>query len=305
MTRRQAAAASWWRRPLRIAAWTLGTLAVLAGLAAAFLPGYLKGLVIDQIRVQLHREAKIESISVNPLLLSARVQGLTIAQADGQGELFGFDALHTRIGLSSIVRRAPVIEELTIERPRASLARVAPERYNISDIIEAILAKPASPDWPRFELNSLALNNADITFDDKPAGKVHRIEKLQILLPALSSFASDRAEFSEPTLTAIVNGQPLELKGRTKPFDKSLETTVDLHFANLDVPTYLAYSPVKLPLRMDRGRLTSGIDVAFLRAPDRGVAITVKGLLKLEDLILSDPEANAAAAPMAASCRSR
>ncbi|MBP8298366.1 MAG: DUF748 domain-containing protein, partial [Burkholderiales bacterium] len=231
----------------------MGTLAVLAGLAAAFLPGYLKGLVIEQIREQLHREAKIESISVNPLLLSARVRGLTILQADGQSELFGFDEFHTRVGLASIFRRAPVIEELTIERPRVRLARLAPERYNISDIIESFLAKPSSPDFPRFELNSLAVNNADIAFDDKPTGQVHKIEKLQILLPALSSFADDRADFSEPALTAIVNGQPLELKGRTKPFDKSLETTVNLHFTNLDVPTYLAYSPVKLPLRVEGG----------------------------------------------------
>ena len=294
-----AASAKRWRRPLRALAWTVGTLAVLAGLAAAFLPGYLKGLVIEQIREQLHREARIESISVNPLLLSARVRGLSILQADGQSELFGFDEFHTRIGLGSIFRRAPVIEELTIEHPRVRLARLAPERYNITDIVDAFLARPSSPDWPRFELNSIAVNNADIAFDDKPTGQVHKIERLQILLPALSSFADDRAEFSEPALTAIVNGQPLELKGRTRPFHNSLETTVDLHFTNLDVPTYLAYSPVKLPLRVERGRLTTAIDIAFVRAADKSLAINLKGLLKLEDLVLGDPEAPVGAAAMA------
>jgi uncharacterized protein involved in outer membrane biogenesis len=288
------------RRVLRAAAWTLGTIAVLGGLAAAFLPGYLKGVAIAQIREQLHREARIESISVNPFLLSARVRGLTIAQADGKSELFGFDELHTRVGLSSLFRLAPVIEELNVDRPRLHLARLAPERFNISDIIESILARPSSPEWPRFELNSLSIANATITFDDKPTGKLHKIEQARIVLPALSSFADDRSDFAEPALTAIVNGQPLELKGRTRPFDKSLETTVDLHFTNLDVPTYLGYSPIRLPLRLDRGRLTTELGVAFVRTANRGLSARVKGTLRLDDVILQDPDAPTGSPPIAA-----
>jgi hypothetical protein len=175
---------------------------------------------------------------------------------------------------------------------------LAPERYNISDIIEHS-GQALSPDFPCFELEQPRRQQRRhrVRRQADRAGAQDR--KLQILLPALSSFADDRADFSEPALTAIVNGQPLELKGRTKPFDKSLETTVNLHFTNLDVPTYLAYSPVKLPLRVEGGRLTTEIDVAFVRTPDKSLAINLKGLLKLEDLVLGDPEAPAGAAAMA------
>ena len=288
------------RRTLRIAAWTLGVLALAAALAALLLPGYLKGVAIEQIREQLHREARIEGIVVNPLLLSARVRGLTIAQADGKTELFGFDELHARVGLRSLLRRAPVIEALTLERPRIHLARLAVGRYNISDIVEALLAKSSSPEGPRFALNSLAINNASITFDDRPADALHKIEQLRVVLPALSSFADDRDVYAEPVLSAIVNGQPLDLKGRTKPFDASLETSIGLHFANLDVPTYLAYSPVPLPLRLERGKLTTALDIALLRARDRGLTATLKGTLRLDDIVLREPDAPAGSVPIAA-----
>ena len=291
------------RRVLRAAGWTLGILAVLAALAALLLPGYLKGVAIDQIREQLHREARIDSIAVNPLLLSARIRGLTIAQADGKAELFGFDELHTRVGLRSLFHRAPVIEELTLERPRIHLARLAAGRYNISDIIDSLLAKPSSDDGVRFRLNSLAINSAGITFDDQPAGKIHKIEQLRLVLPALSSLDDDRNEYAEPALSAVVNGQPLDLKGRSKPFASSLDTSLGLHFANLDVPTYLAYIPVELPLRLERGRLTTAIDIALVRAREGGLSVTLKGNLKLDDVVLREPDA-VSGSPLIAAVRS-
>ena len=288
------------RRWLWPAAWSLGTILILLGLTAAFLPGYIKGVAIEQIRAQLHREASIESISVNPFLLAVRVRGLSVAEDKGKTEFFGFDELNTRVGLNSLLRRAPVIEELRIDRLRVHLARLAPERYNFTDIADALLSKPSSPGLPGFELNGLALNNASITFDDKPTGKLHKIEQIAIRLPVLSSFAADRTEFAEPELSAIVNGQPLELRGRSRPFDASIETTVDLNFANLDVPTYLAYSPVKLPLRLERGRLSTELALALVREKVRGISATLKGTVKLEDVVLQDPAALAGAAPIAA-----
>ena len=78
---------------MRAAGWTLGVLALLAALAALLLPGYLKGVAIDQIREQLHRQARIDSIAVNPLLLSARTRGLTIAQADDDRNEYAEPAL--------------------------------------------------------------------------------------------------------------------------------------------------------------------------------------------------------------------
>src|SRR6185436_3363685 len=125
-----------------------GTVAVvlaLAGASAALLPGYLKGVAVDQIREQLHREATVESVSVNPLLMSVRVKALAISDSDGKSSLLKFDELYTRIGVRSIFRGAPVIEELTLVKPRINLARLAEERYNISDIVELMLAGPPNP----------------------------------------------------------------------------------------------------------------------------------------------------------------
>src|SRR5258706_9273187 len=174
-------------RVLRIVAWTLGCLVVLAGAAALLLPGYLKGLAVREIKEQLNRDAVVESITVNPLTLSVRVRALAINDADGKSNLLRFDELYTRVGLRSLLRGAPVIEEFTLQKPQINLARLAEERYNISDIVENLLAGPSDPKGPRFALNSLAISDAELVFDDRPAGKIHKIEKINIHLPALSS----------------------------------------------------------------------------------------------------------------------
>ena len=44
----------------------------------------------------------------------------------------------------------------------------------------------------------------------------------------LSSFERDRDEFAQPSVSAIVNGEPLSLAGRTKPFAESLETLLEV-----------------------------------------------------------------------------
>jgi hypothetical protein len=287
------------RRLARATGWTLAVLLVVAGAAAALLPGYLKSVAVTQIREQLHRDAVIESISVNPLLLSVRVKALAINDAGGKSSLLKFDELYTRIGLRSVLRGAPVIEELTIVRPQIHLARLAEARYNISDIVELLLAGPPDPKGPRFALNSLSVTDAELVFDDRPAGKIHKVQNLRINLPALSAFEDERGQFAEPSVSATINGQPLELKGRTKPFDASLETIVDLHLSNVDLPRYLGYSPVPLPVRVDRGRLSTALDIAVVRRQDKTLSATVKGTVRLDDVVLREIDAAPSAGPVA------
>jgi hypothetical protein len=264
------------------------------------LPGYLKGVAVEQIREQLHREATVESITVNPLLMSVRVKALAINDSDGKSSLLTFDELYTRIGLRSILRGAPVIEELALVKPRINLARLAEERYNVSDIVELMLGGPPNPQGPRFALNSLSISDAEIVFDDRPAGAIHKIEKLRIDLPVLSSFEDERKQFAEPTLSAVVNGKLLELKGKTKPFDASLETIVNLHLSDVDIPRYLGYSPVRLPVRLDKGSLSSALDIVIVRAKDMNLSASVKGTLRLDGLLLRDADGGDSTGPVAA-----
>ena len=286
-------------RALRIAAWTLAVLLVLAGAVALFLPGYLKGVAVEQIREQLHREATVESITVNPFLMSVRVKALAINDRDSKSNLLKFDELYTRIGLSSIFHAAPVIEELTLTKPRIDLTRLAEGRYNVSDIIDLLLAGPPDPKGPRFALNSLTVSDAEIVFDDRPAGKIHKIEKLHIALPMLSSFEDERQLFAEPSLTAMVNGEPLELTGRTKPFDASLETIVSVRLSDVDIAGYLPYSPVRLPWRLQKGRLSTALDVSIVRGRDKSVSASVKGTARVDDLLLRDVDAGDDTGPVA------
>ena len=82
----------------------------------------------------------------------------------------------------------------------------------------------------------------------------------------------------------------LHIRGETLPFENSLRTHVALQLENIDLPRYVGYSPQKLPVSLDAGKLDGRIEVQFTQA-QRGKepAVVVKGGLALRDLAMSTP----------------
>ncbi len=49
-------------------------------------------------------------------------------------------------------------------------------------------------------------------------GKVHTVRNLYLGIPFLSNLPDETEVFVQPALRALVNGTPVALGGRTKPF---------------------------------------------------------------------------------------
>src|SRR5690606_17022864 len=108
----------------------------------------------------------------------------------------------------------------------------------------------------RFALANISVHGGDIRFDDRLLGAQHRVEKLELGIPFLANLPRSTDIFVQPLLAMTVDGSPLRIDGRTKPFASNRESTIDVQFDQLDLPRYLAYVPAPMPLTIPAGRLS-------------------------------------------------
>ncbi|MBS1209587.1 MAG: hypothetical protein H6R19_1985, partial [Proteobacteria bacterium] len=284
----------WQRRRVRVVSKTLlaGGLALVV-LSYFGIPPLLRWAIERQGSLALGREVTVARVQFNPLILSARIEGLRIAEADGKSEFLSLGALSANLSVSSIWHRGLVLDALCIEQPVVHLVHLEPGRFNFSDILERFAAQPkaepaASP--ARFSLNNIELLDGRIEFDDHPAGRVHKIEQLGIGVPFVSSLPTRTDNFVEPKLEARINGAEFRLQGQMKLFSDHREASLNLGFEPFDVIPYLVYVPGKLPVKIERARLASDLRLVWAEASEKQPAsLVLSGKLSLSDVALKDP----------------
>ena len=200
---------------------------------------------------------------------------------------------------ASLFYRAPVLDALSVDGLTANLVRLEPQRFNFSDIIERLQAKPKTDDAPaRFSVNNIRVSDGTVNFDDRPVFREHIVSDLKLGIPFLSNLPTDVEIDVQPALSARVNGTPLEVKGETRPFAETLESLVDLKLDGLDLRRYLAYSPVRPNFTLPSGTLSTDLSIVFRRAaPARGdrpatdAKVLVSGLIEVTNFELAAPTA--------------
>lgn len=267
---------------------------VAFGLLGAFGgPPLLRHLAQTQLSTLLERPVSVGKISINPYTLRLDVDQLHIAERDGKTPFVDVGHLHVNASWSSIFRRAPVIEELSIEAPQVRIVRTAEQRFNFSDIVDR-LSQPENPPKPksnepaRFVFANLQLANGAIDFVDQPLGTEHKVDGLQIGVPFLASLPADVDIFVQPLLAARIDGAPLHFAGKTKPFADSLESNLNVKIDGLDLPRYLGYVPGPLPVAVPQGKLTTDLTIEFQKPKTGAPVLRVHGTAGLDNLEVVD-----------------
>ncbi|MDC8756313.1 DUF748 domain-containing protein [Janthinobacterium fluminis] len=287
------------RRPLRALRWlgfTLLTVLLLLGAAWLAFPPLAKHLTEQQIETQLGRKASVGALAFNPFTLVLDVADFTLYEQDKTSAAFSAKALTVNVAPAALFRLAPLLSEVKLVEPRLHIVRTSGDgvgRYNFSDVIERVLAMPKSEKPTLFSVANIQLENGAIKFDDKVTGKQVNIDGLHIGLPFVSNFPDKVDTFVQPRLSAKVNGSLFELKGRAKPFAGSQDTTLALDIEQLDLASYVSFSPVALPLALQSAILSTKLDLSFVRKQDKP-ELVLSGTVKLADVALSDR----AAAPL-------
>lgn len=257
----------------------------LLGFFAA--PPLVKHLVQQQASAELHRPVTVDRVRINPYALSVTIEGLKILDREGGQPDLSVASIYANAELMSIWRGAPVIGALRIEKPQLRLVRLSANKYNVSDVIDAFLAKPAGP-TPRFALFNIEVVGGEVHFDDRVVDEKHVVSEIALRLPFISSLPAFVKTEVDPAFSALIDGAPLSLKGSTRPFDESLESEFALEIDRFNLAKLNDYLPAQLPLGVGAGTLDGEVRLTFRQHASKPAAITAAGHLLFQGLDLRD-----------------
>ncbi len=212
----------------RIGFWGLTAFLLYVIVGFFVVPPVVESIVIDQCTTALNRQTSIEKVYFNPLTLRLEVHELAVDKLDGEGSFIAVRELDASPSLSSIWKLAPVVSYLHLRDFWVDVAFLGDGKYSFSDLIGSRSEEAQEKDeedteyvFP-FALYGFEMTNATIVFDDRPHNKKHTLEKMDLIVPFTSSFLDLRKKFTQPKFSAVFNGDPIDLNGKTLPFDKTL-----------------------------------------------------------------------------------
>ncbi|SDE19612.1 DUF748 domain-containing protein [Paraburkholderia lycopersici] len=263
----------------------------LLGFFAA--PPVIRHVAEQQLSKQLDRPVTIGRIALNPYTLRLEADRLHIGERGGKGEFLDVSRAVVQASWSSIFRAAPIVDELRLDSPRATIVRLDAQHFNFSDLVEKFStpSRPNSKPTP-FSVSNIRVENGQITFDDRLLNEKHVIDRWSLGIPFIATLPSKTEIFVQPMLRARIDGaSTLAIDGKTKPFSASRESEVELRLTDLDVPRLLTYAPTKLPVTVKSGKLSTNLKLDFVMSGEKP-ALRVSGTTDLNDLDTTD---NAAA----------
>lgn len=266
-------------------------LAVIAGAGFLLLPAVLRPVLERKLSEAVHRKVSIRSVSINPFTLAAALKGVTINQRDSSEVMLSFDEFSVNVQAQSLVKGGLIVSSVRLVRPYVNVTRNKDLTYSISDLMTA--PAPAKPGEEKeqgefkFSINNIEVKDGGADFIDAPKNSRHTVRDLNLSVPFLSNLPYYLSSYIEPSFRATVNGTTIALRGKTLPFHESLETTVDVDLKGVDLPYYLAYSPVPLTIRLLSGTLDVQAAVSFRQFTDRPPTVSVKGTLGLSNIRLA------------------
>ncbi|WP_051294074.1 DUF748 domain-containing protein [Pseudoduganella violaceinigra] len=263
-----------------------GLLLAYTGIGFLAVPAIVKSQAAKQAAEKLHRQLSIEDVSFNPFTLAASVQGLKIMEPDGSTAFASFDRLGLDLSWQSLTRMAPVVQEVRLTKPYVHLVRNADNRYNIDDILQLAASQPPSPEPARFSVNNIQLEGGSLSFEDKPAGVTHKVQELKLGLPFVSSLPADVTIFVEPLFSANINGAPLLLKGKARPFAEPKDYALDLKLDKVDVTNYLGYLPFKPGFKLPSAHLEAQLKLTVVQPKDKPASLVLGGEASLSGVQL-------------------
>jgi len=277
------------------------TVVLFAGSAAYLaVPPVLRHVLTGPVAGSIHRQVSVGKIRFNLYALRLDVDQLHVGERDGPQSFVDIGHLRVKVSWTSIFRFAPVVGEVVVERPAIHVVRQSQQRFNFSDLLESAptpeKSTPAAPSAPmRFAVSNIQLRDGEVTIDDQLLGKQHKVEKIYINVPFIANLPADVDVSVEPLLQMVIDGSPIRIAGVAKPFGATHDSVIDLRLHRLDLPLYVGYAPMKLPVKIPEGTLSADVYVHFVQAESLPL-IRLNGTVALDQLDIRDT----ADAPIAA-----
>lgn len=274
------------RRSLdRLFLWSAVVVIVYTVVGFFVVPLVLRSILPPRLTKFLGRQVVIERLRFNPYTLGLAARGIRVYDASGKGVFASADEFYLNMRLTSLPRRAFVFGRVRIEKPYLTLARSKDGSYNFEDLF-ARWRRTST----RLSLNNIRVTNGSVDFRDDVKGVTHTVRDMMIDIPFISNIPYYADFYIHPLFSAAIDGAPYEIKGKTKPFARSLEIEIRLAAENVGLLDYASYLPPSVGIRVLDGTLNLDLTVRYTQYAVKAPSLVVSGDVGLEKLVLQDPK---------------
>lgn len=274
---------------LRIGLGVFAAIFVLFSLLAYFwLPGYAKAKLETVLSEALHRPVTVQSIDIQPYTLELAVHGFRVGEKPGSTDadkvLLSVDKLYVNLSIASIAHRAPVISAVSILGPAVRLVREGEQQFNISDLIEDFLKRPKDETPTLFSVSNVVIEGGRFEFVDRLKKSQQEISDIRIGIPFVANFESTEETWVEPLFSAMVNGAPLLIEGKARPFAQNRQATFELELNGIDLTRVDEYSPIPVGIKLVSGLFDAKLLLTFTQIPGEPANLVLTGHTALRKL---------------------
>tara|TARA_R110002073_G_scaffold332890_1_gene519605 strand:- start:1986 stop:5177 length:3192 start_codon:yes stop_codon:yes gene_type:complete len=285
------------RKRLAITFVIVSLLIILLGLLGYFwLPGFAKSKLETILSETIQRPVTVQSIDFHLYSLELTVHELHIGKKNATNAdktLFSFEKLYVDVSFDSVTRKAPVITAITLNAPKLSLVREGKQQFNITDLIEKF-TQPSEDDDDQesskthFSISNITITNGYFELVDHFKKSHQKISAINLGIPFVANFESTQATWIEPHFNAKINGAPIYLDGKVRPFASKLEATLVLKLSNIDLTHIDEYSPIPTGISLLSGYFDSDLVVTFSQTPDEPPSVSLSGHAALRKLAINN-----------------
>ena len=130
-----------WRKGLL---WAFGAIVVYTVVGFLVLPPIVKTIAVKQLSLLLNRKVIIQSVVINPYVLSGAIRGLAIQDKDGE-PLASWNEAYANFELVSFFGRPWVFKEVRVTQPFVRVQINKDQTLNFDDLIKKVAAVPPQP----------------------------------------------------------------------------------------------------------------------------------------------------------------
>ncbi len=231
------------------------TAVLLAAAATALLPRYARQLAVWQLRSLTGRPVTVQALDLSLTTGRFNVRGLRVTDRDG-GLLAELDRLEGRFHPAALLRLHLWIESLTLGGGHLRIVRVAPGRFNVSDLLD----RPASGRrLLDVSVDRFTIDGGWVALEDRMLSppRTWRSDDIRLDARNVSTLARRGTAFGSTEIAgALVTVRVEDLQ--LAPVH--LRATVNVRDLDLRLPAL--YLPSHGPLRLERGTLDAGVGIA-------------------------------------------
>jgi outer membrane protein OmpA-like peptidoglycan-associated protein len=239
-----------------------------------FVPHLFKSVIPQVLARRLDRPVTIGQADFNPftlhLTLTNGIIGPRLSDPNDKVDpILSFSSLSLDLEAVSLVRRAFICRELTLNQPFIHLVHGLDNRFNLATLLPSTDQAARLPlPWlftlmtQRYAINNITVSKGEVLYDDLPTSKVHHLEEVNISLPTIANINFRSGEL-RPHVSALVNGTPVEMHGQAQMADGSMTARLTMKMTNLDLATYTNYLPTSLNVQSLNGQADLALDLFY------------------------------------------